>query len=468
MKNLLNLFVAVCFVIQAQAQFAHTFTSSTSFYPSIDNGGVLNAPGCFRHYGSYSQLYWDNTTGGVKAYPNGNLYLVFLPLMNIQSGYSVKITYSSPNALDVRLNFAYGPGAYAGGHTLTNLPAAATPTEVTLNVSGFSGMLRPYIYTTSNSPTIVGNFTLHAVEVTNAIYSPGSGCTVTNQFNACTDTDSDGVCDNDDDYPNDATKAYSSNVPATTFMYEDLYPYYGDFDFNDLVVNSVREVITDADNTLRYLVIDAQVKASGASIAQGWGLELNGISPSDVVSVNGNSTESNVMSLGANGTENGQTNAVIPIFDNVNKVINRAGGAFFNTVSADPQGSGETVQVVIEFAKSSNLSIGDLDYNFFSFKTSDRGHEIHEIGNTPTDLANLALFGTGADATDLNGGETYVSVDGFPWAMSTSGTAYAIEKVDIVEAFLKFAAWAQSGGTQYQDWHTNTSEGTYRNSAKIY
>ncbi|AEV32462.1 hypothetical protein Oweho_1466 [Owenweeksia hongkongensis DSM 17368] len=465
MKKIFNLLIAACLVSTAQAQFAHTFNSSSSFQPSLDNSGVFNDPGCFRNYTGYPQLFWDNTAGGVKAMSHSNPFIIFFPVMNIQSGYSVKITYSSQVPVVVYFNFGTSSNTFEGGWPSTSLPAAATPTEATINVpSGYTGLLRPYIY---SSPST--NLTLHGVEVTNATYSPGPGCTVTNGGGtACTDTDADGVCDNVDDYPNDPNKAYSSMVLPTTFMYEDLFPAYGDFDFNDLVVSAKREAITDADNDLRYLVIEAEVKAAGGSIAQGWGLELNGINPSDVVSVNGSDVSGNVMMLGANGTENGQTHAVIPVFDNVNKVITWGGGSFFNTVAGDPVGTGDIITVTIEFAKSSNLTVGDLDYNFFSFRTGDRSHEIHEMGMAPTNLANQALFGTMADASNLNNGETYASIDGLPWAISTSGTDYAVEKADIVEAFLKLAGWAQSGGNSYQDWHTNTTEGTYRNSAKIY
>jgi hypothetical protein len=55
------------------------------------------------------------------------------------------------------------------------------------------------------------------------------------------DTDGDGIPDNLDAYPLDPTRAFNSYYPNETdfgsFAFEDLWPGYGDYDFNDFVVN---------------------------------------------------------------------------------------------------------------------------------------------------------------------------------------------------------------------------------------
>ncbi len=460
MKNLIKLSTVALMLLvgyTTNAQFNHDFSSSTSIQ-EYSGDWYGDSQGCFLKWSNgIHDYYYDNVADGVRS--NSSSVVIRTPVLNFQGAFDITIEYTSTSSFNVWTNFGI-PSSWTNGTTITGFPAGTKVTQ-TVRTGTLNGNYRPLIQCQTSGIVV------HSVKITNVNYNPGPGCTVLNTP-TCADADSDGVCDDVDDYPNDPNKAFSSVVPTTTYMYEDLFPSYGDFDFNDLVVSADREVITDADNTLRYLVVEAQVKAVGGSIAQGWALELNGINPSDVVSVNGNDVSGNVMTLGANGTENGQTYAVIPVFDNVNKVITGAGSSFFNTIAGDPVGTGDVLTVTIEFAKSSNLTLADLDYNFFSFRTADRTHEIHEIGMAPTSLANQALFGTMADATNLNTGETYVSVDGFPWAISSSGSDYAVEKTDMVEAFLKFAGWAQSGGTMYQDWHTNTAEGTYRNSAKIY
>jgi LruC domain-containing protein len=43
---------------------------------------------------------------------------------------------------------------------------------------------------------------------------------------------------------------------------------------------------------------------------------------------------------------------------------------------------------------------------------------------------------------------------------------YPIETVEIIDAYLHFAEWAQSGGVSYPDWYTDQSG--YRVPANIY
>ncbi len=440
----------------ANAQFHHEFSSTTTIQ-DWGNNIPNDHPGCFVRYSSSHPAYYvySASVDGVK----GNGKAIYFPFVNHQGAFELKIEYTAPAAVSLWTNF-YNGSSWTNGANTTAPASPGVRSTHTIRTSNLTGGHRfglfPY-----------NEITIHSVTITNVTYAPGPGCSVTNST-ACTDSDNDGECDATDDFPNDPNKAFSSTTPWMNWMYEDLFPAYGDFDFNDMVVSAEREVITDADNDVRFVKVKAVVKAAGAGRAQGWAVELSGINPSDVVGVNGSDVTSGVMSLNGNGTENAQANAVVPVFDNFNNIINRAGGAFFNTVAGSPTGSCDTVEVMIELKKSSAIQISDLNYNFFSFRTNDRAHEIHEMGFAPTSLADMSLFGTKMDATDLNNGDTYVSVDGLPWAISSSGDAYPTEKTDIVEAFMKMAAWAQSGGTQYLDWHTNTSEGTYRNSSKIY
>jgi LruC domain-containing protein len=78
-------------------------------------------------------------------------------------------------------------------------------------------------------------------------------------------------------------------------------------------------------------------------------------------------------------------------------------------------------------------------------------------GETPTNLANLGLFGTGDDNSVMATGQTYLSKNGgFPWAIHIPDSfEYPIEKVDINSAYLKFAEWAESGGLLHNDWYMN-------------
>jgi LruC domain-containing protein len=60
-----------------------------------------------------------------------------------------------------------------------------------------------------------------------------------------------------------------------------------------------------------------------------------------------------------------------------------------------------------------------------------------------------------------------VTADQFPWAIDIPvATAHMIEKNDIVTGHLKFAQWAQSGGTIFQDWYLPNLG--YRDNSNLY
>ncbi len=461
MKNLLKTSIVVVLAFAgfiSNAQFNHQFTSSTTV--NGYSGNWFNDPGCFLSYSSYTYSY-NASKGGMVA-DNSYIY-AYMPVLNFQGNFEVKIEYSSTSSFIFGSNIHTGSG-WMSYLTTPTIPATAPNTRATYTIrtGNLTGSFRPSFYVFQTGVTI------HSVTVTGVTYTaPTSGCSVAN-ISACADSDGDGECDATDDYPNNPNWAFSSTSSWMNYMYEDLWPSYGDFDFNDLVVSSKREVITDVNNAVRAIRLKAVVLAAGAGNKSGWMLELPGILPSQVSSVTGSSLTDNVVSVSSNGTESGQTNAVVPVFDNFNAVINRAGGAFYNTVQGSAKGTGDTLEILIQFTQGSNITLANLDYNFFMFRTNDRGYEIHEINDKPTTLANMSLLGTKKDASNPNNGEYYVSVDGYPWALCSAGSDYPVEKTDLVQAFLKFSIWAQSAGSLFQDWHTNSADILYRLNTKIY
>jgi hypothetical protein len=45
---------------------------------------------------------------------------------------------------------------------------------------------------------------------------------------------------------------------------------------------------------------------------------------------------------------------------------------------------------------------------------------------------------------------------------------YPVEKSEVTEAYLHFAAWAESGGVDFQDWYSNKTTPGYRDNSKIF
>ena len=279
------------------------------------------------------------------------------------------------------------------------------------------------------------------------------------------DSDGDGVSDSEDDFPNDDKLAYSIKYPTTgygTYIFEDLWPYTGDYDFNDLVLNYQYTYILNAENQVVTLSCDFKVKAVGGSYKNGFGLELNTISNS-IESITGNYNTKSYISYNSNGTEANQSKAVIIVFDNIFDVIQHPGGLGINTTP------GNTYVDPVEFKVDINMKtpfdFATASINPFLIVNQDRNWEIHLAGYSPTNLVNTSMFGTGQDNSLISG--YYKSKDNLPWGLDIPvDFDYAIEKADITQAYLKFAQWVESNGTQYQDWYLDKSG--YRNSAKIY
>jgi LruC domain-containing protein len=281
------------------------------------------------------------------------------------------------------------------------------------------------------------------------------------------DTDGDGISDDNDDFPNDPDRALR-NTYIGTLAYEDLWPSKGDYDFNDMVIDYDIDHILNSSNSLVDIEADWTVKAVGAGFDNGFGIEIDGLSPNAIASVTGQDLQENIIGASFNGVEPGQSNATIIFFDNVDNIIQSAGGSFINTIPANPYVTPVTLNSVINFTTPVDESLTGLPpYDPFIFVNGNRGREVHLPGETPTSLADLSLFGTSSDATDPATNYYYKTENGLPWAIHIPETFdYPIEYIPINEAYTNFVQWAESGGTLNTDWYLDLPG--YRDETKIY
>ncbi len=285
------------------------------------------------------------------------------------------------------------------------------------------------------------------------------------------DTDGDGVGDTRDEYPTDPTRAINSYVPGknsyNTLAYEDLWPIQGDYDLNDLVINYQFQEVLNAKNQVVDLKAKFYVKAIGANYTNGWGFQLP-IDPSLVKSVTGNSLTEGVIKTNANGTEASQKYANFIVFDNAFKQMKSSGGFINTTQGSSLVAPKDTIRLTINFSTPINKSsFGTAPYNPYLFKSNERGKEVHLPNQVPTSKATLSLLGTGQDASSITKNIYYKTAKGLPWAVDfSSDFKYPLETVPIINAYNKFADWAESGGTLYPDWYLQ-SKG-YFDSTKLY
>ncbi len=256
------------------------------------------------------------------------------------------------------------------------------------------------------------------------------------------DGDGDGIPDSQDDYPNDGSRAFNNYIPFnnaySSNAFEDLWPSQGDYDFNDMIVNYNFNHITNGLNELVELEWKIVVRHIGASFHNGFGIELP-FPASQVSSVTGHQFTDNLVTLSANGTEANQTNAVIMVFDDAMDVFE------------------DTITMNIQLANPYSFSaFNQAGWNPFIFVNGVRSHEVHLPNYAPTDLMNMALFGTIADDSDPATGRYYKNTENKPWAINVSYDYQApVEKVRIENAYVHFNDWVNSNGTLFLDWYVD-------------
>jgi len=281
------------------------------------------------------------------------------------------------------------------------------------------------------------------------------------------DTDGDGVPDTFDDFPEDAEAAFNSYYPSegnyATLAFEDLWPSKGDYDFNDLIVDYNFNTITDINNEVIKLQGEFVIRAIGAGFHNGFGFELENILSDQVSVVTGNVLEEGYIISNANGTEAGQSNATIIVFDDA---WNHGYG---NTdPSKDFAAPTEILQVEIQFTTPIPFAqFGLAPFNPFVIVNQERGREIHMANYAPTDLVDPSYFGQYNDDSDAATGKYYKTIENLPWVINIpTQFDYPIEKSSVDKAHLKFIPWVESGGGSSNDWYLNLVD--YRNPTYIY
>ncbi|ADY51937.1 hypothetical protein Pedsa_1371 [Pseudopedobacter saltans DSM 12145] len=272
------------------------------------------------------------------------------------------------------------------------------------------------------------------------------------------DTDGDGIIDEEDDYPNDPTKAFKNyslnySTGGSSVAFEDSWPLKGDYDLNDIVITYRYMIVTNAQNKVVQVNADYKLLATGGKFNNGAGIQFNLPAAS----------AKNFTGKAGTYLESGQDSVVVILFEDSRKEQ--------QTWNTNP---GETVSPVVDYSITFDVVNGPLlsafgvsAYNPFIWNNTTgygRGYETHLLGKKATNKVNSNLFGTGDD--NSKSGRTYSTHDNLPWALEipTAPFKYPKERVAITDAYLKFAQWATSSGTEYPNWYTNSASGYINNS----
>jgi LruC domain-containing protein len=332
---------------------------------------------------------------------------------------------------------------------------------------------------------VINNPNLTCIQVDDAIWStanwPNKDATASYSEDCgwgTNDSDGDGIADNMDDYPQDANKAFDNYFPAAGFgslAFEDLWPGIGDYDFNDVVVDYQFLTITNSSNKVVGITGTFAVKASGASMENGFGFNLpdaNSVFASDPTSFNvsGYDIQESYIALNLNGHESGQSKPTIIVFDNIYNSLPHPGGSIgVNTEISAPFVPFDTIVIRIQ-CTTNQYSMSDFSlesWNPFIIINQDRGIEIHLPDHAPTDLADITVLGTYQDDSDPSIGRYYKTENNLPWAIDiVSEFSWPTEKSNISDTYLHFQEWAESSGTTFMDWYID--DAGYFDESKIY
>lgn len=249
-----------------------------------------------------------------------------------------------------------------------------------------------------------------------------------------------------------------------TYLFEDNWPYLGDYDMNDLVLDVQPTYSLNSSNKVTELELDVTLRAVGATKRLAVGIQLDGIKSSNVQSF----SRSN--SLGINSgvfaksdeLEGGQEYAVIPVFDDAHLALGSSSAIMINTISGSPNTeSPVSVTFAIEFntpLEQASITVDKFNVFIINGGYSAKRQEIHMAGFQPTDKADKSKFGHGDDNSTAT--TPYISKNNMIWGLAVPGPAsYPNEWTSISNAYTYLKGWATSAGLDNKDWYKYPDEG---------
>lgn len=248
-----------------------------------------------------------------------------------------------------------------------------------------------------------------------------------------------------------------------SFIMEDNWPFLGDYDLNDLVVDLTISYLQNSDNKATHMIVAYKLRAVGAMKSIGAAFQLDKVVPEQIsgVSYSTSVLTGGVFATEKGGLETGQSKAVIPMFDEAHVFSGGASG-MLNTIIGGASFVPKSDTVTIAFntpINPSDISISNL--NFFivtdgSANVASRT-EVHLPGFEPTDKMDATLFGTADDASSVAG--KYRTANNLIWGLLIpTSFNYASEWKDVTSVYPQFAGWCTSGGVENSYWYLNPTE----------
>ena len=245
-----------------------------------------------------------------------------------------------------------------------------------------------------------------------------------------------------------------------TYVFEDQWPLYGDYDMNDIVMTIQRRyLLIDWNDKVIQFDMEVALNAVGATKNISAAVMFDDIPASAItstVSVTGSDDWRSVFSLTDKNIESNQNQAVVPLFASAHKMMGKTSYRYVNTQknSSENTAKAPVIKISIKF-NNPTLSIDAFNINklnlFIITDKADKRKEIHIAGYAPSALANTQLFGGNNDGS--TNGKYYVSKENLAWGiMVPTSFKWPVEYANIKNAYKTFVDWVMSGGTKEKTW----------------
>ena len=117
-----------------------------------------------------------------------------------------------------------------------------------------------------------------------------------------------------------------------TLMFEDLWPSYGDYDFNDLVVNYQVDLMMQNKNQAREMFIALCVRAIGGKLPYDLYLSLRGVRPDQIADIKMDDLQNGAQSCDLVKANSGNSMPAILKFVDIKQNLNKPVGTTFLNV----------------------------------------------------------------------------------------------------------------------------------------
>ncbi len=276
---------------------------------------------------------------------------------------------------------------------------------------------------------------------------------VEEQINQVVDSDGDGIADELDSYPDDATRSTRTVLPnsgVSVVAYEDLFPNKGDADFNDVVLQVTNEEDLNAEGKVVRIRGKYKLLAKGAGYAHVIFLNLPGKGTYHAKVYNENNNLSSEVSLHLDSFQQ------LPIFlrnerfftdRNINNsslyFTNQLCNGMCNVYQNRPITASYTAEIEVIFDDPiSKLELPAAPYDLYVY-----------VNNTKKEIHLPGLY------KNNQGKDLYLDSDGFPWAIVIPVEwNWPLERNKIQDAYPFFENWYRSEGLEYKDWYKRFDE----------